>query len=370
MNKYTWILVVLVIVLVGWKIIDSKSGPNSDQPIKIGAVLSLSGIAAGHGEYIQKGMELAVEEINADGGIDGRQVELVIEDDHTAPKDATTAFTKLVEVDKVDGLIGGAWDFVAQPMIPLALSSKTAFISPSNFRIEGSFDLNEQSFVMLSDLETVIKALDPVIKRPEVKKIAVIRFQSAFGEEIATTIKEMGAASGKEVLDETYTAIGTNDFRTTILKLKQAGVDTVFLDTLDIDALSFLKRSRELGFKPTVISHTLIIDALAKTDIDKTLLENVIVLNWDLATSDFVELFEAKYNQKPIKSANQGYDSIYVLAKAVAESDSREEVSDYIAKHNFKTINGNISFTDTHVVKDVMVEVQQIKNGALVPLAN
>ncbi|MFA5022989.1 MAG: ABC transporter substrate-binding protein, partial [Candidatus Paceibacterota bacterium] len=163
-------IVVIALIIIGFWYYGAKPAtPNVTGPIKIGAILSLTGDAAAQGDYALKAIKLAEEEINKNGGVNGRSVQVVIEDDQTTAKDATTAFSKLINVDKVDGVIGSLWDFTTQPLIPLALTSSTTLISPTNFRIAGGFDLNNQSFVMLSNLSEVIAKLKQYLADNKIK---------------------------------------------------------------------------------------------------------------------------------------------------------------------------------------------------------
>lgn len=374
MNTITKVILgIIVITLVIWGLssLQSTKDESDKGPIKIGAIISMTGDAASFGEFAKKGMDLAAEEINAKGGINGRKVEVIIEDDQTDPKQAVSAYQKLVSVDNVQALLGGLFDFVAQPIFPLALKDKIVFISPNNLRIAGSFELNEQSFVMLTDFSTVIRKLTSVVSEDSVKKLAIVHFKSDFGQEIADTLGKVMTEIGKQpVIDESYNQIGGNDFKTMVLKLKQNNVDTVFLDMLDADSVQFLQRSRELGFKPRVITHTLITDAFKNPGLDKTLLENVIALDWELSTPEFTSVFKKRYNIEPAKSADKAYDAVYVLARAVAETEDKSQVANYLESNTFKTINGNIKFNSNHTVDNVLVKVKLIKDGKLVDYVN
>ncbi len=331
----------------------------------------MTGFASPWGEYAKNGIELAVKQINDAGGIDGKKVEVVIEDDHTDGKQAVSAYNKLLSLDKVQGVIGGVFDFTAQPLIPLALSNKVAFISPSNFRIAGGFELNDQSFVMLPDFNKVIRQLKTYIVGAQVKKLAVVHFTSTFGNEIANTldavVKEVGNPAG--IVNEEYTKIGGNDFRTTIAKLKSQKVDAVFLDMVGDDPLNFLVQSKQLSFKPTFISYNGITDAFA-SEKDRTLLEGVVVLNWEVSSPEFVKLYQAAYGILPTKSADKYYSSVYVLAKAISEGVSGKDLSmvaPFIAKTTFVTPNGPVVFTKEHSAENVPVQINVIKGGVLVP---
>lgn len=383
MNKTLWailgFIVLVLVVWIGFSRLNTNTPTGEEntvaddekrEPIKLGAILSLTGPAASFGEFAQKGISLAVEEINQNGGMDGRKIEVVFEDDTTDGTKAVTAFNKLVDVDKVDGVIGGVWDFLAQTLLPLSVEKQVPFISGSNFRIAGSFDLNDYSFVMLPDFEKVLRELSNYFQTNNVKKVAAVRFNSDFGKEISETLDTVMQEFGKEkIIDETYSEIGTNDFRTTITKLKQAGVDTVFLDVIAPDGMTFLKQAKELDFKPKVVAHTLITDALSDDSVDKSLLEGVVVLNWNVTNPEFEQKFSAKYNTIPSKSANRNYDAVYILAQAAANRATGSERAQYIEENEFTSINGTTKFTSDHAVQNALVKVQIIQNGKLVDLS-
>ncbi len=372
-KNYTWIILTIVVLgLIAYFATNSASvskqnvGSNAN-PIKIGAVISLTGPAGKQGEYIKNGMDLAVSEINKAGGMEGRTVQVIYEDDKTDPKSAVSAYNKLVSISGVNGVIGGLWDFTAQPLMPLASTNKIALISPSNFRIEGGFELNDQSFVMLTDFNKVIRGLQSYLKRDDVKTIAVVHFKSTFGTEIAKTINQISVEIGKgNVIDEPYAGFGTNDYRTTIAKLKQSKVDTVFIDMVDVDTVTFLTQARSLGFNPKIVTYVGAYDAFK--DDNKYLLEGLTVLNWEASAPEFVNKYKEVYGDSPAKSANHAYDSVYVMAEAIAKTKTNAEVAGYISSKTFKTVNGQIQFLGTHEVISTPVEIDTYKEGRLIPL--
>lgn len=383
--KYTKIVLVIAVLILGtltYSFISKGSSENvgasssTGQPtnsIKIGASISLTGVAADFGQMSKKAMELAVEEINAKGGVEGRKVELYIEDDQTDPKSAVSAYRKLVDVQKTEAVIGGIFDFTAQPIFPLAEKDKVTFISPVNFVIDGSFEMNPYSFVMYPGFDQVVSELDSVIASKNIKTLGMIRFESGFGESIQNTLKGiMGKQNGQFVL-ETYKAIGSSDFRTNILKLtdsklKDKKLDAVFLDMLDFDIVKYLVDSKNLGFKKQIIGYTTLRDVLNNEKVNKADLEGVIMLDWEIPSAEFSRAFEAKYGEVPRRGANKSYDAVYVLAEAIANVESKESIPKYIVNGKFKTKNGTFSFGANHAVTDTPVKVFEVKSGQLVEI--
>ncbi len=368
-KKITWavVIVVVLIIVINFAVKKDSNIQSNSAPIRIGILNSLTGGAAPWGEYAKKGVDLAVKTINAQGGIHGRLVEVVMEDDHTDGKTALTAYNKLVSIDKVGGVIGGVFDFSARPILPLALANKNPFISPQNFRMPEGLEPNAQSFVMMTDFSTVIRKITDYLKENDVKKLAVVHFTSAWGNEISHTLGSVMKELGYEgVIDEPYAQIGGNDFKTTIIKLKSKGVDTVFLDMFGNDAINFLSRSKELGFSPKIVTYNGALDAFA-AEKDKSLLNGVIILNWEINSKAFDDLFIKEYAEAPQKSADKWFDAVYVMANAIGNSPNPANTAYFIENNSVTTPNTTITFTANHIVATTPVEVDVMKDGKLVP---
>lgn len=373
-TKIVTILLVCAVAIFLYTTQGQKSSVTSaGEPIRIGANISLTGVAADFGQMSKKAMDLAVEEINAKGGANGRKVELYIEDDQTDPKTAVSSYRKLVDIDNVDAVIGGLFDFTAQPIFPLAKQDKVTYISPINFVIDKVFEMNEYSFVMYPRFDEVVSELDSVIKAKDISHLGMIRYESGFSESIQNTLKGIITEENGKLTVETYKAIGSSDFRTNILKLtdsslKDEKLDSVFLDMLDFDIVKYLTDAKNIGFKKQIIGYTTLRDALKDSKINKDDLEGAIMLDWEIPSNDFVKDFQTRYGEIPRRGANKSYDAIYVLAEAIANSANKAEVSSYIESHLFSTKNGDFSFGSNHAVKNTPVKVFEVKNGELVEI--
>ncbi len=356
---------VLVIVVLGGVIFwATKPAVQTGNPIKIGAVISQTGFAASYGQPAAQAVQMAVEDINKSGGINGRLVELSLEDDHTDPKQAVSAFQKLTSIDGVQGIVGGLFDFTTKPLFPLADESKVTLISPINLRIPGGFELTPNTFVMLPDFSLVIRQLKTYLAQSNSKKIAVVHFKSTFGQEIASTLSQVSQELARgPIVDEAYYQIGGNDFKTTILKLKAAGVDTVFLDMVDVDPVNFMTRANDLGFKPTIISYHSIVDSFAASDKDKALIEGAVILDWEFSPAGFAAEFKQHWGVEPSHNADKSYSAVYALARAIAATNNTAKVAPYLASHPLETPFGNVIFNQNHAVDSTPVKIEVVKNG-------
>ncbi len=367
MHKSLWGIAAVAVILLGfWFIFEKEEKSTDSSPIRLGAVLSLTGVAAPFGEMSRLGIQLAVKEINEEEGVEGRMVEVIYEDDRTDPKAAVGAYQKLVSVDKVDGIIGSNFDFVTQPLFSLAKGGDVAVISPSNTRIPGAFDTNEKSFVMLADFSRILDGMQGYLKDTEFTQAGVVRFESAFGEEITRSLDRMVVALGKpRVINESYKEIGNNDFRSIIIKLKQQGVDLIFADMSGNDLLTFVAQGKQLGFTPKIITHGYIREGLANENADPKQLDGIVMLDWETPAPAFTKAFMDVYGKDPVNSADHAYEAVYLLADALSNVATKD-VAVYLEKTRFTTPNGPFSFTKEHAALETPVALFIVKDGKLV----
>ena len=374
MKKYI-LLIISLFALITVAMYITKSNQqqvNTATPIKIGTILSTTGIASAFGENARLGAELAVEEINSNGGIHGRTIILVNEDDRTDPKTAVGLYKKLTAVDHVDAIIGSNFDFVVNPLFAEAKKGDTVVVTPTSPRIAGALDTNENSFSMLSDFSSIVLSLDIYLTKTPYKKIAVIHYNGAFGKQITDTISTISVKNNKGIAEEEiYNEFGIADWTPYILKMKKSGVDIVFADMLGGDYLHFATQAKRLGFTAQLITHMDVREAITNKDSDKTPLEGTVVLNWDVLGSDviFSQKFKEKYNREPDHFAAQSYLAVYAEAEVIVKSNNdRTKVAYNLESQTITTPLGTFSFNKDHTASKTKVKIQEIKNGKLVDL--
>lgn len=368
MKKLITIVVLAIVIIVLIVIFGGSPTPSSTtkEPIKIGAIISETGVAAAFGEMAHKGIQLAVDEINGAGGVDGRSVQIVWENDQTDPKVSSGLFQKVTGIDKVGAIIGSNFDFVTQPLFSLAKTNKVVVVSPSNPRIPGAFDTNDHAFVMMTEFDTIVRAFSYYFKKEQYSQLGIVRFESSFAESIEKTLDTMQAEMGKKpIISETYKQIGNNDFKTQILKLKQAKVDLVFLDMIGPDPITFVQQANALGFKPKYITHIGIQDALSTKGVDANIFNDTVLINWNFSPPSFAEKFVKKYGIQPDKSADRAYDAVYVLAQAIAQTPAGADVATTLEQGTFVTPNTSFKFNANHAADTTRVLIQIIKEGKL-----
>lgn len=351
-HRLAILLIVPLLLLAG-----CASTPQDDT-VKIGAVLSLSGPAAAFGEAARQGIEMAADEVNANGGIGGKTLVVVYEDDATSAQKATNAFQKVTSVDQVSAVIGGTWDFNYNAIAPMAQEARITLITTENPRTDGLI-MNDYTFVMLPGLRPITNALEKHLTEQGIEKVAVVHFASPWGAAVTAGMADiMERNGGKLVLEETYTTIGGNDFKTTIEKLEASGAQAVFIDTVGSDSITFLRQLKESGLDMKVLTHQDIVDSITNPDVDRTILDGVVYFDFTVSPPAFAEKFKARYGRDPRYAADKSYDAVMVLAEALATTQPAD-VPAYLEQHEFTTINGKFRFVD-HGIESKEVLIQRI----------
>lgn len=227
------------------------SGGGEGEPIKIGAIFSLSGPAAAFGIPEQNAAEVAVQYVNDNGGIDGRMLELVVVDDKTDPTEAARAAQKLISSDGVIAIVGASTGSGTLAMAPVAAQNGVPVIAPNG--TIGVTDPEESFFpyVFRSSVsdEVTIPAMLERAKADGAKKIAVFFQEDALGRFSAELLSELDAKDDSfEIVASASVPLEATDVSAPATRIRDAAPDAVLLPLSSVGvAGSFLRTSSELG---------------------------------------------------------------------------------------------------------------------------
>ena len=350
-------------VLAGCSSGDEGSSSKGGDTIKIGANLELSGAVASYGSSEADAIDLAVEEINAAGGIDGKKIELIKVDNKSDAAEATSAAIKLTNQDKVTAIIGAATSGNSVAQVQIATDNKTPMISPSG--TSTTVTVGEDGKVNPFTFRTAF--IDPfqgtvaanfAANKLKVKNVAVYADNASdYAKGLASSfIKDFEAAGGKIVAKESYVAKDT-DFRSTLTRIKAANPDFIFIPGYYEEVGLIVKQARELGItvplmgadgwdSPTIVdlagadalNNTYIITAYSSEDPD------------GLAKS-FADKFKAKYGKDPNSFNALGYDTVYLLKDAIERAGSLDgtKIRDAIeSTDKLELVTGLYSVDENH----------------------
>ncbi|MDD5296379.1 MAG: ABC transporter substrate-binding protein [Rhodocyclaceae bacterium] len=299
------------------------AAPAGAANLRIGIAEALSGGAAQYGTPIRNGMQLAAEEINAKGGVNGNQLQLVIEDEQGKKEEAINVFKKLIFQDKVLMIFGPTLSNSMFAAGPVANASKVVAFGTSN-TANGITDIGPWIFrnsVMESDVLPVTVA--SAVKHYGIKKVAVI-----YGNDDAFT--KSGYDVFKAVLAEQKIPVTTTetyvkgdvDFKAQLTKIKGGEPDAIVCSCLAEEAANIILQARSLGLRAPFIGGNGF-NSPKLFDISKLAGDGTFVGSpWSNANpapvnQNFVAAYKKKFGAEPNQFAAQGYDAMYTAATAL-----------------------------------------------------
>jgi branched-chain amino acid transport system substrate-binding protein len=303
------------------------------EPIKIGEYASLTGKDATFGQSQDKGIKLAMEEINAAGGVLGRPLEVIAEDNQTKSGESATAAKKLISRDKVIALLGEVTSSRSLEVAPLAQSAKIPMIAPgaTNAAVTQKGDYIFR-VCFIDDFQGVVMA--KFAKNDlNAKRVATLTsVSSAYSVGLAKVFKETFIAGGGTVVAEQKFNEGDKDFRAQLTAIKAANVDAVFVPGYYQEAALVARQARNLGLTVPLFggdgweSEQLL--KIGGEAMNGTFYSTHFTPeNKDPAVVTFVAKFKKRWSDEtPDAYAALGYDALYVLADAIKRAGTTENV--------------------------------------------
>jgi branched-chain amino acid transport system substrate-binding protein len=326
-----WPALVAALALCGCSRDSGGSGASADT-IKVGEFASLTGKEAAFGQSSHKGTALAMDEINASGGVLGKKLELITEDNQTKAGESATIVRKLISRDKVVAVLGEVASGRSLEAAPICQANKIPMISPSStnpkvteqgdyiFRV--CFIDPFQGTVMAKFAKDTLKA----------KKVAVLSDVAApYSVGLAQFFKERFIADGGTIVAEQKFSSGDKDFKAQLTAIKAANPEAIFVPSYYTEAGLVVLQARQLGIDVPLFGGDGW-EAPELIQIGGQALEGCYYSthyspeDQSPAVQSFVKKFRAKYNgETPDAMAALGYDSAMVLADAIKRAGGTDE---------------------------------------------
>lgn len=310
---------------------DTKGDASDDGPIKIGAVLDITGVGASLGVPEQNTLNMLADQLNEAGGINGRDVELTIEDNQSTEDGAAKATSKLIEGVGVDLIIGSSRTGPSIAMRPIAEAAQIPMISvAANVAIVAGSDL------VFKTAQNDVIVLERILVDAEENgytKLALIRDATGFGEGVAETIEELGASHGVElVMTEAFEPSAT-DFTPQMTNVRGSDADAVLIWGITPSAGLAQAAYMKLGVnKPVYQSHgvanSAFFDAAGEAATGAIAPMGRLLVVDQLAADDpqreVIEKFKADYSaefgDQPSSFAGHAYDAWHIAVNALTEA--------------------------------------------------
>ncbi|HSP76559.1 MAG TPA: ABC transporter substrate-binding protein [Cryobacterium sp.] len=321
-------------------------------PIKIGAVLDVTGVGASLGVPEQNTLNMLAKQLNEDGGIGGREVELTIIDNQSTEDGSAKATSKLIESDQVDIIIGASRTGPSLAMCPIAEAARVPMIS-----VAANVAIVEGSEWVFKTAQNDVVVLETILNDAEDKgytKLALVRDASGFGEGVADYITELGAERGITlVMTESFEPSAT-DFTPQMTNVRSSDTDAVIIWGINPSAGLAQKAYVQLSVnKPVYHSHGISNQAFfdAAGDAANGVLApmgRLLVadqLDADNAQREVIEKFQADYSaaygEQPSGFAGHAFDAWHIAVNAIeAAGTDPDALRDELEKAEFTGVSG------------------------------
>jgi branched-chain amino acid transport system substrate-binding protein len=342
-------------------------------PVKLGVINSMTGPEAPIGEDISNGIKLALEDLKAKGV----EVEVIWEDDTGKPQVGISALEKLATRDNVAGVVGAYTSAVTSAVAKSAERYKVPLVNP----VASKEEITRQGYKWVfrvsattGDYASVLLDMATTLGKP--KTLAILNENTDFGTSGARSAKEYAEKKGiKVVFNESYSK-GSPDYRSTLVNVRTAQPELIFMVSYVADAILLMRQSRELGLAPQAFLGAgagFANSQFAKeNDVSNGVFSST---QWTKAVAwpggkEFAEKYEKRYGKPASYHAATAYTAIWILAQEAAKAGGdREKTREALSTGSWDTLDGPVKFADyegyTHQNKHQML-VEQIQGGKFV----
>jgi len=325
------------------------------ETVKVGVLLPLTGSQAKFGEIEKRSMEMATEEINAKGGVNGKKIELLFEDDTGKPDVGRSGVEKLISREKVPVITGGYSSSVTAAAAPVAQQFKVPFVICTG----SADDITEKGYDHIFRINPPASEYPDAVKTflqgvaKDVKTVALLYENSAFGQSSSKSFEQDAKELGlKIVVKEGYQA-GAIDFKPILTKVKAANPDMIYMVSYVMDASLLMRQSKELHINPRMFvggGAGFTLPEFAKSAGNAS--DGVYSATLWIETLPFpgakqyFNNFQKKYSSETEYHGAEAYAAIYVVADALkrAKSITPKDVRDALVTTDMKTAFGPVKF--------------------------
>ena len=311
----------------------SDKGSADADTFKIGGIGPTTGDAAIYGTAVQNGIQLAIDEINEAGGINGYQIEFKFEDDQSDSEKSVNAYNTLKDWG-MQMLVGTTTSTPCTAVVEETHADNMFQLTPSATAVE-SIQYDNAFRMCFSDPDQGAASATYIAENKLAEKIAVIYDSSdVYSSGIYEKFAAEAANQGLEIVDaEAFTADSNKDFSTQLQKAQSAGAELVFLPIYYTEASLILKQADTMGYAPKFFGCDGMDGILQVENFDTKLAEGLMLLTpfaadaQDELTQKFVTSYKENYGETPIQFAADAYDAIYAIKAAMEEADITPETS-------------------------------------------
>lgn len=353
-------------------LIFSSCAKKTEDTIKIGEYASLSGTEATFGISMDNGIKLAFDETNNAGGVLGKKLELIVEDNQSKPLETQTVVQKLINRDKVIAVLGEVASSRSKAAAPICQQNKIPMVTPASTNPE---------VTAIGDYIFRVCFIDPfqatvmskfAIQTMKVGRVALLIDQrNAYSTGLAENFKKIFTEMGGEIIEEQKYSNGDKDFKAQLTTIKYKNPEAIFIPGYYTDVGLIAIQAREIGLNVPLFGgdgweSEKLTEGKAKDALEGSFFStHISTEDPNPAIQNFIKKYREKYKMEPDCYSFLGYDASMLLFDAIkrAGSTDGEKIRNELAKtKNFTGVTGNISINESrNAVKPAVVV--EVKNG-------
>jgi branched-chain amino acid transport system substrate-binding protein len=353
---------------------DDDSGAASDGPILLGMITPLSGSSAAIGPYMKNGAQLAIDEINAKGGVDGRKLELRVEDGACDAKTATAAANKLV-TQKISVSVGGYCSGATLPTLPIFDKAGVPMLIPAANSNELVAQKLPKVFLINGTGTQQADAAMKYMTKVGATKVALMDDNTSYSKDIADlTAKLLGSGQGPTLAGRDSVTPGESDYSANVNTVLKTNPDFIYWTGYYQEGGLIIRQLRQAGYKGQVM--------VADGSVDGKLAEIAGGTNAAGVTATMTQTpdtipgaetwisdYKAKFNAEPGPYSTQSYDAVRVAAEAITKAGGTD--GDAVTKaleaiDGFQIFSGPLKFTPEHTLSSGGFLILEVKDGKFV----
>ena len=363
---FWWIVAIVVIVgIVWWGV--SKNGGSSNT-IKIGFVGPLTGDESSIGVITRAAVQVAADEVNAAGGINGKKIQMFYEDGQCNAQAAVSAAQKLISVDGVGLIIGGECSTEAAAFGPMAMKAKVIMMSPT----ASAPSLSQLGKYFFRDYPSDSLAgkfeADYAYNKLGARKAAILYAVSDYGTGLQNVFSAEFQSLGGKIVDVEGLPQDATDYRTALSKVKASNPDLVYSPTFSTGATEMLQQAYGLGIKTKFLGS----DAWEDTSLQKVVSGKgtflyVVPVQAQLPADLQTKILAVSGGTEITVGTGSAYDALKIFAMAITKAGTDpDKLADAIRATDYTGVSGHIAFDQNGDLTTAAYEVKQIKNGGAV----
>jgi branched-chain amino acid transport system substrate-binding protein len=344
--------------------------------IRIGFFAPITGPAAADGASAKNAVELGVKELNDAGGIGGKKVDLIVYDDRLNPQEAVAIANKLIEKDKVVGVVSGAYSGPTRVTAPIFQKAGMPMVAGYAVHPDVTWDPKEKKpndFCFrngfLGEIEGAAAA-EYAVKNLKAQSVALIFMDNDFGRAISAGFAERAEKLGAKVLTkQMYKFPGEKDFRPFLTRIKESNPDLIFAAGYYAEAAAMVRQAKELGITSKIMGEEGF-DSPKFLEIAGPAAEGVVMAtNLDRddprpVVQNFLKNYHSTYKEDADMVGASSYDALMILVNAIKKSgtDAKAIQKALLETKDYEGLTGKINrFVQGEVVKPVQIQV--VKDG-------